>query len=173
MKDLSRNIKETELLLIVHPFSTQRGFYSNSKKTQDIHFSKEEREYFKKIKKVIQEDERDVIITQPYWDYSSMKSYIQDTKLSQKREILVTQGNPNLSDSPEPLTGWKELIKRLRESGKEKIIICGSQLGVWQTIFSKDYFGYCVGVTYNLLNKKIKNKKIELRQELCLVYNYK
>jgi hypothetical protein len=167
-----KNLQE-ELLLIVHPFSNKKGIYYLDKNFQDIEFSNKEQAYFERIKQLIGKDTRNAIITQPYWDYNRLKKYLEKINPLGKREILATHGKPYECDYPMPLIGWEQLIENLKEIDQERIVICGAQLGIWQTLFNKDHVGHCVGRTYNNLKKKIKNKNIRLERELCLVYDYR
>lgn len=173
MKNLKEKTQQEELLLIVHPFSSKKGTYDVNKNFQDIFFSNQEQDYFEKIKQIIKKDTRSAIITQPHWDYNRLKKYIEQINPLGKREILTTPGEPYGRNYPIPLIGWEKFIEELKKINNKEIIICGAQLGIWKGIFNKDYFGHCVGGTYNNLKKKIKNKNIKIDRELCLVYDYR
>ncbi len=171
---LKKEKEKNELLLIVHPFSNRTNKFYNPARNEDYSdFTTIEKSYLDKIKNVVRQDQREAIITQPLWALDDMKEYLKRISPFMKRTILPTHGSLIKEDSPEPIQGWKLLIKLLSEVEQENIVICGAQLGIWGGRFHKDYFGYCVGGTYASLKKGVKNKNITLERELCLIYDYR
>jgi len=173
MKNLENTHDMGGLIVLVHPFSNRTGIYLLKNRHPKIKFKREEENYFLKIERMLKEDSREIIITQPLWDLERLQEYIKTINSQGKRDIIATPGDSYTGDNPTPYIGWKDFNENLSKRKEINIIVCGAQLGIFPSLFFGQKYGYCVGTTYNEIKKGTRNKHVFLEKDLCLVYNKK